>query len=277
MKTIKTNLDDARETRKIRLFLADNHLMVREGLKAMLSAQPDMGVVGEAGNGRETCRKIPILKPDVAVLKLCLPELSGLQVVEHLKTACPEAKVLFLTFQEEEIYVRAALSAQVRGYVLKRSPVEELFLAIRKIADGGVHFDSSLAGKFLADGFGRPAASRGPLTTTPTRQEKRVLVLAAQGFTNKEIANTLSVSVKTIESYKLRLAEKLNLHSRVDIVRYALQRGWLAEAFGPHFVPLKNVVPQGSPSPRSALGHNPGASVSRRSYRQETVGARLRT
>jgi len=249
MKTIKTSLDDTKETKKIRLFLADNHLMVREGLKSLLTAQPDMDLVGEASNGREACRKIQALKPDVAVLKLSLPELNGLQVAEHLRAACPEAKVLFLTFQEEEIYVRTALSAQVRGYVLKRSPVDELFLAIRKIASGGVHFDSSLAGKFLADRFGRPAASRGPLTTMPTRQEKRVLVLAAQGFANKEIANTLSVSVKTIESYKLRLAEKLHLRSRVDIVRYALQHGWLAEAFGPHFVPLKHVIPQGSPLP----------------------------
>ena len=250
MKTTKTSLDEAKE-KKIRLFLADNHLIVREGLKSLLTAQPDMEVVGEASDGREACRKMQVLKPDVALLKLSLPELNGLQIVEHLKTACPEAKVLFLTFQEEEIYVRSALSAQVRGYVLKRSPVEELFLAIRKIASGGLHFDSSLAGKFLADRFGTPAASRGPLTTMPTRQEKRVLVLAAQGFTNKEVANTLSVSVKTIESYKLRLAEKLNLRSRVDIVRYALQRGWLAEAFGPHFVALKNVVTQGSPSPRA--------------------------
>ena len=250
METIKTSLETTKE-KKIRLFLADNHLIVRAGLKALLTAQPDMDVVGEASNGREACRKIPSLKLDVAVLKLCLPELNGLQVVEHLKAACLEAKVLFLTFQEEEIYVRTALSAQVRGYVLKRSPVEELFLAIRKIASGGVHFDSSLVGKFLADRFGRPTTSRGPLTMMPTRQEKCVLVLAAQGFTNKEVANTLSVSVKTIETYKLRLAEKLNLRSRVDIVRYALQRGWLAEAFGPHFVPLKNVVAQGSPSPRA--------------------------
>src|SRR5207247_10257498 len=133
--------------KKSRLFLAENQLIVRAGLKALLTAQPDMDVVGEASNGREACRKIPSLKLDVAVLKLCLPELNGLQVVEHLKAACLEAKVLFLTFQEEEIYVRTALSAQVRGNVLKRSPVEELILAIRKIDIGERHVHSTLTRK----------------------------------------------------------------------------------------------------------------------------------
>src|SRR5438045_5881239 len=120
----------------------------------------------------------------MAILKLALPELNSLQIFEHLQAACPDVKVLFLTFQENEVCVRAALGAQVRGYVLKRSPLDELLLAIRKIAGGGMHFDSSLGGKFLADGFERQSARHEPLKTMLTRQEKRVLVFAAQGFTN---------------------------------------------------------------------------------------------
>lgn len=212
---------------KLRIFLADDHPVVREGLKSLINAQPDMEVIGEAADGRLTLRGAKQLQPDVAVIDISMPELNGAQVTERLKVTCPQMRVLALTVHEDASYLRQLLQAGASGYVLKRGAAEELIHAIRTVAAGGVYLDPSLAGRLVSSYLGRqppdPTAQRGDLS----ERETEVLRLIALGYSNKEIAAQLGIGVRTVETYKTRLMAKLELQSRADIVRYALQQGWL--------------------------------------------------
>ena len=214
---------------KLRIFLADDHPVVREGLKSLINAQPDMEVIGEAADGRLTLRRAKQLQPDVAVIDISMPELNGAQVTERLKVTCPQMRVLALTVHEDASYLRQLLQAGASGYVLKRGAAEELIHAIRTVAAGGVYLDPSLAGRLVSSYLGRqppdPTAQRGDLS----ERETEVLRLIALGYSNKEIAAQLGIGVRTVETYKTRLMEKLELRSRADIVRYAVQQGWLQE------------------------------------------------
>jgi DNA-binding NarL/FixJ family response regulator len=159
-----------------------------------------------------------------------MPELSGAQATERLKELCPQVKVLALTVHEDRGYLRQLLEAGARGYVLKRAAAEELIHAIRTVAAGGTYLDPAIAGKVLG-AFVRPPAGKGVSEGSDlSDREAEVLRLIAAGHSNKEISARLSLSVKTVETYKARSMEKLDLHSRADIVRYALQRGWLHNA-----------------------------------------------
>ena len=214
---------------KLRIFLADDHAVVREGLKSLVNSQPDMEVVGEAGDGHAALRGAGELRPDVLVLDITMPELNGLDVTERLKQACPRVRVLALTVHEDTSYLRQLLQAGASGYVLKRGAAEELILAVRTVAAGGVYLDPSLAGRvvsgYLGGPFGLPSSPRGDLS----EREAEVLRRIALGYSNKEIAAQLGVGVRSVETYKTRLMEKLDLRSRADIVRYALHQGWLQE------------------------------------------------
>ncbi len=211
----------------LRIFLADDHAVVREGLKALINAQPGMEVSGEAGDGRSACQQVQHLQPDVAVMDVSMPELNGVQATQQLKQACPHVKVLALTVHEDKGYLRQLLEAGASGYVLKRAAAEELIHAIRTVAAGGVYLDPALAGKVVGS-FVRHPAGKGPAEGSDlSDRETEVLRLIAEGYSNKEIAGRLTLSVKTVETYKARSMEKLGLHSRAEIVRYALQRGWL--------------------------------------------------
>ena len=215
---------------KLRVFLADDHAVVREGLKALVNAQAGMEVSGEAGDGRTACQQVQKLQPDVVVMDVSMPEMSGAQATEELKRTCPHVKVLALTVHEDKGYLRQLLEAGASGYVLKRAAAEELIHAIRTVAAGGVYLDPALAGKvvsgFVQTSAGQAAAGGAELS----EREVEVVSLIAAGHSNKEIALRLDLSVKTVETYKARSLEKLGLHSRADLVRYALQRGWLRDA-----------------------------------------------
>jgi len=214
---------------KLRVFLADDHAVVREGLKSLINAQPDMEVIGEAGDGRATCEQVLQLRPDVVVLDVSMPEMTGAQAAERLKLECPEVKVLALTVHEDKGYLRQLLEAGAVGYVLKRAAAEELIRAIRTVAGGGVYLDPALAGKVVG-GFVRKPSGKGALEESAlSDREVEVVRLVAAGHSNKEIAGRLDLSIKTVETYKARSLEKLGLHSRADLVRYALQRGWLQD------------------------------------------------
>jgi DNA-binding NarL/FixJ family response regulator len=218
--------------KKLRIFLADDHAVIREGLKLLVNAQPDMEVIGEAGNGKDAVQKARELKPDVVVMDVSMPELNGVQATERLKQARPDVKVVALTVHEDENYLRQLLKAGASGYVLKRAAADELTRAIRTVAEGGVYLDPTLAGK-VVDGYVRkPSSESDSSASYHSDREAEVLRLIAWGYSNKEIAAQLHLSVKTIETYKTRLMEKLNLHSRADIVRYALRQGWLQEDEG---------------------------------------------
>jgi DNA-binding NarL/FixJ family response regulator len=212
---------------KLRVYLADDHAVVRSGLKALINGQPDMEVSGEAGDGRSACDQVQELQPDVVVMDVSMPKLNGAQATVQLKQACPKVKVLALTVHEDKGYLRLLLEAGASGYVLKRAAAEDLIHAIRTVAAGGVYLDPALAGQVVGSFVRSPAGHRAPEGGDLSDREAEVVRLIAAGYSNKEIASRISLSVKTVETYKARSMEKLGLESRADLVRYALQRGWL--------------------------------------------------
>jgi DNA-binding NarL/FixJ family response regulator len=214
---------------EVRVFLADDHAVVREGLKALISAQSGITVVGEAADGESACQQVAGLKPDVVVMDVSMPGLTGSQATERLKEECPLVKVLALTVHEDKGYIRQLLSAGAAGYVLKRAAPEELIHAIRVVAAGGVYLDPTLAGKVVGGFVQRPAAGSSMNGGALSDREAEVARLTAAGHSNKEIASRLELSVKTVETYRARGMEKLGLQSRADLVRYAVQQGWLKD------------------------------------------------
>jgi two-component system response regulator NreC len=214
----------------LRIFLADDHSVMRQGLRALVSAQADMNVVGEADNGRTALLRASELKPDVVVMDVSMPELNGIQVTERLKRVCPKIKVLVLTAHDDSGYLRQLLEVGASGYVLKKVAAEELISAIRVVAAGGVYLDPSLAERVVSGYVGKRRLRGAQPSISLSEREAEVLRLVAWGYTNKEVAAYLSISVKTVETHKSNLMGKLDLKSRVEMVRYALRQGWLREA-----------------------------------------------
>ncbi len=211
----------------IRILLADDHSVVRAGLRAFIEAQPDMEVVGEAGDGAAALALFAATQPDLVVMDLSMPELNGLEATERLRAHAPGARVLFLSVYEDALSLRRAMAAGAAGYVLKRSEAETLISAIRAVVRGEVFLDPAFDAALLERAVGDRAGAAGPPAALSER-EGGVLRLIAQGYSNKEIAARLDLSVKTVETYKARAMEKLALSSRVDIVRYANAQGWLS-------------------------------------------------
>ena len=217
--------------KRIRVLLADDHQVVRDGLRLLIDGQRDMRVVGEAGNGKEALQQARDLKPDVVVMDLSMPELNGLLATERLKAELPEIKVVALTVHEDASYLLHLCKAGAAGYVLKRSAGDDLIRAIRAVAAGGLHFDPTLASKALAGRAGESPRKTGLHPGDLSEREREVLILLAWGYSNKEIARDLTLSIKTVETYRVRIGEKLGLRSRTEIVQYALRQGWLSEAY----------------------------------------------
>lgn len=211
---------------KSRILLVDDHAVLRSGMRHLIEAEPDMEVVGEAEDGAAVEGMVARLEPDIVVMDLSMPQMSGVDAIRSLKARNAECKVLVLTVQEDRSYVRELLEAGALGYMLKRAAAEELIHALRAIAAGSVYIDSRLATKLISS-----LVDRGPavdaLRETLTGREQHVLRAIAEGYSIKEIAGMLEISVKTVETYKARAMEKLGLRSRVDIVRVARQQGWL--------------------------------------------------
>ncbi|HEX8551268.1 MAG TPA: response regulator transcription factor [Abditibacteriaceae bacterium] len=214
-------------TNTVRVLLADDHTIIRDGLRVLLDAQPDFEVVGEASNGTEAFDQALALRPDIVVMDVAMPGLGGAGATSRLKVALPDIKVLALSAYEDEIYVRQLLASGACGYVLKRSAAEDLVKAIHTVVSGENYIDPFVAEKIKEHLSKRTASSRN--RDVLSEREATVLRLIAQGHTNKEIAAQLHLSVKTIETYKTRFRDKLDLRSRADIVRYALAQGWIGE------------------------------------------------
>ena len=212
---------------KLRVFLADDHAVVREGLKSLINAQMDMEVCGEAADGETAWERLRGSQAMVAVVDVSMPKLNGADLTRRITQECPSVKVLALTVHEDKAYLRQLLEAGAAGYMLKRAAPEELIGAIRTVSDGGVYLDPSLAGKVVGRFVGRHAGKSALAVTDLSERETEVVVLVARGYTNKEIASQLDISVKTVETYKCRISEKLGFNSRADIVRYAIHQGWL--------------------------------------------------
>src|SRR4029453_10371745 len=212
----------------IRVIVAEDHATVREGLKLIINAQPDMEVVADAEDGRTAIELAQKLRPDVALMDISMPGLNGLKATAKLKECCPEVHVLAVTRHKDDGYLQQVLKAGASGYVLKQSPPAELLHAIRAVANGGKYLDPALAGKVMGRYSGRASViNEGGADVTD--REVEVLRMVARGHSNKEIASRLDLSVKTIEVHKANAMKKLGMASRIDIVRYAVLQGWLED------------------------------------------------
>ena len=215
----------------IRLLIADDHAILRAGLRMLVAAQPDMRVVAEATDGMETVTNAAESKPDVVLLDLSMPKRSGLQAIPEIRRRCPRARVLVLSMYEDVAYVRAAFDAGAVGYVLKKAADTELITAIRTVAAGKPYVCSrsqeALAHSALGVDLSGADASRHTRADSLSKREREVLIMVAQGYTNRQIAERLDLSVKSVESYRARVQEKLGLQTRVQLHRYALAAGLL--------------------------------------------------
>jgi DNA-binding NarL/FixJ family response regulator len=213
---------------KIRILLVDHHVLVRAGLRILLEMEPDMLVVGEASNSPAALAQARETLPDVVLLEIGLPGISGLKVIEQLRHQCPLTRVIVLSVYADEAFVRSALAAGSSAYVTKHAAPADLLTAIHSVAQGYSFVDPTLAGHLLHDLFGK---GRGRLLSP---REREVLIRLAQGYTNRQIAEQIYVSIKSVETYRARIAQKLNLHSRTDVIRYAYASGLLTlETFLP--------------------------------------------
>ena len=216
---------------KISILIVDDHAILRAGLRMLINAQPDMDVVGEATDGHDALRKARELHPDVVLMDITMPKIGGLQVLEQLRQVCPHTRILVLTMHDDPAYARAVLAAGGLGYVVKRAADSDLLAGIRTVSRGCLFLDPTLAGSLVQDLLGKQASSdpadRGVPRSLLSPREREVLRLLAQGYTNQQAAKWIMVSVKTVETYRARIAQKLGLHSRADLTRYALESGLL--------------------------------------------------
>lgn len=214
---------------KLRILVADDHAVLRDGLKALVSAQPDMEIVGEAENGQTTYERAKELMPDVVLMDISMPELNGVQATELLRRDCPRVKILVLTAYKDKGYLDRLLKVGASGFILKLSAAEELIGAIRLVAEGKTYLDPQMVDR-IAEGYVRSKTLKGEVRQRElTSREEEVLRLIARGYSNKEISTQLKIAVKTVESHKANLMQKLELRSRTEIVRYAVRQGWLQE------------------------------------------------
>ena len=215
---------------KIRIIIAEDHQTVRDGIKFLINAEPDLEVIGEAGDGREAIRMAEKLSPDILLMDISMPKLNGLKATAKLKRIQPDIKILALTRHTEEAYLHELLQAGVSGYVLKQSASAELLRAIRVVAVGGNHIDPLIAKMVLNNYTVKSTKLRGDVSGIPlTNRESEILRQIGWGYSNQEIAEQLELSVKTIEAHKANALKKLNIKSRLDIVQYAILQGWLEE------------------------------------------------
>ena len=206
---------------KIRILLADDHAVVRQGFKMILAAQPDMEIVGEAGNGREALELAGQLQPDVVVMDVAMPELNGIEATRRLADLSPRSRVLALSMHKDSVYVREILRAGARGYLLKDAISSDLLAAVRAVSRGEGYLSPGVSDAVLND-YRRHVTDPIDLLTS---REREVLQMIAEGKTNKEIATVLNLSVYTVDAHRGRIMEKLNLHSVNELVRFAVRAG----------------------------------------------------
>jgi len=214
----------------LRVLLADDHVTVRHGLRLLIDGEGDMTVVAEASDGAAAIEHASREKPDVIVMDISMPGMNGLIATRKLKELHPATAIVTLTRHADDAYLQELLRAGVSGYVLKQSAPTELLQAIRAAAAGGQYLDSSLTARVTAGFLHREAKGPSKPGAALSDREAEVLRLIAAGHTNKEIASTLTLSVKTVEAHKANAMRKLGLNSRIDIVKYAVLQGWLENA-----------------------------------------------
>jgi DNA-binding NarL/FixJ family response regulator len=211
---------------KYKVIIAEDHTILREGLRALLSANPELEIVGEAKDGQEAIRRVEKLKPHLVLMDLSMPRMNGLDAIREIKKRTPETKILVLTVHKTEEYIQATLQSGADGYVLKDSSHEELGVAIKSVLSGNYFISPGISAKVI----GGYLAGKKPLApTTPwetlTQRERGILKLIAEGYKNKEIADYLCISVKTVEKHRANLMQKLDLHNISDLTAFAINKG----------------------------------------------------
>lgn len=215
---------------KIRILLVDDHMVVRIGLKALIDAEPDMEVVGDADNGVDGVAATVSLRPDVVVMDISMPAMDGLEATRRIRQECNDVQVLILTVHAQEKYLFPVLKAGAAGYVLKSTVDTELLDAIRTVAMGGAFLYPSATRLLLEDYVSQiDSGANADDYKNLSEREREVLKLIALGYTAVQVGEKLALSPKTVETYRVRIMEKLNLSSRPDLVQYALKRGLLSE------------------------------------------------
>jgi len=211
---------------KKKIFIVEDHRLFREGLKAMLSPNPEYEIIGEAEDGLEAIRLIRKHRPDLVLLDLSMPRMNGFSVMREIKAEMPGIKILVLSIHESDQYVLQAFESKANGYAIKDSSREELRVAIRSVLEGKTYISPGIAGSVL-DGYldGRKALKRKSAIATVTPREKEVLKLLAEGYQNKEIAGMLCISVKTVEKHRANLITKLDLHNAAALTAFAFEHG----------------------------------------------------
>jgi len=214
---------------KLRILIAEDHQTVREGVKLLVNSQADMEVVGEAGDGEIAITEALRLEPDILVMDISMPNMNGLKATQRLRKQMPNLKILTLTRHTDDGYLQQLIGAGSNGYVLKQSAPNELINAIRAVASGNSFLDPALAHKVMGGYAARSTSMRGEGTTELTERESETLRLIAFGYSNKEIAARLDLSVKTVEAHKANAMRKLGISNRIDIVKYAILQNWLQD------------------------------------------------
>ncbi len=211
---------------KLRILLAEDHRILREGLKRLIDEQPNMEVVGEAENGIAAWQKTKELEPDIVLMDITMPRLNGAEATVKIRQLCPDVKIIALTGHRASAYLSEVLKAGASGYVLKQAAIDELIDAIQIVAKGGNYIDRASRDSIVNSPLDHKVYKGEPQGKPLSQREVQVLSLVANGYTNKEIANELAISVKTVESHKANSMQKLDLKSRAEIVDYARFRGW---------------------------------------------------
>ena len=209
---------------KIRILLADDHTILRSGIRALLENEPGLSVIGEAEDGRAAVRMACKLKPDVVLMDIAMPLLNGLEATRQIKIQCPDVKVLVLSMHDNEEYIRQALEAGAMGYILKDAAPGELIGAIRSVYRGEAVLSPAVTRLVIEDYLRWGGTRPQDVTDSLSPREREVLQLIAEGYTNKQIAEILSISIKTVQAHRNNLMQKLDLHDRGELIKYAIQK-----------------------------------------------------
>lgn len=213
---------------KIRLLLVDDHEIVRAGIRMLFLAESDMEIVGEVGSGEEAIEAVRDLTPDVVIMDVAMPGMTGIEATRRIKEASPDTTVLALTMYDDEQYFFEMLNAGASGYIPKRAAPDDLVSAIRVVNQGNVFLHSTLANFLMKDVLGQAETNAEQAVPELTPREREVLTYIAEGFTNREIAEALVISVKTVDRHRENIMQKLNLHSRVELVKFAIEKGLIS-------------------------------------------------
>lgn len=213
---------------KIKLLLVDDHEIVRAGLRMLFQAEQDMEIVGEAGSGDEALAAVAKLKPNVVIMDVVMPGMGGIEATRRIKAASPDTVVLALTMHEDEQYFFKMLEAGASGYIPKRAAPDDLVSATRVVSQGNVFLYPSLAKLLVQDFLDRSEPAITPTAEELTPREREVLTYIAEGYTSREIAEALVISIKTVDRHRENIMQKLNLHNRVELVKYAIEKGLIS-------------------------------------------------